>query len=110
MIPKKKKDKGFTEDLLNSVLEIIHSTWQNSWARGEIGAVAAGLHHGHSNARSEQCLQPIPQLPTNAGSLTHGSRPGVEAASSWMLVGFITAETQQEFPKLLLNLLFQLSS
>ena len=33
-----------------------------SQARGLIGAVAAGLHHGHSNARSEPCLRPIPQL------------------------------------------------
>ena len=33
-----------------------------SQARGLIGAVAAGLHHSHSNARSEPCLQPIPQL------------------------------------------------
>ena len=39
-------------------------------ARGQIGAVAAGLYHSHSNARSEQHLQPIPQL-TTATSLTH---------------------------------------
>jgi len=31
-------------------------------ARGPIGAVAAGLHHSHSNARSEPCLRPTPQL------------------------------------------------
>ena len=35
-----------------------------SQARGGIGAVAAGLHHSHSNARSELHLQPIPQLTT----------------------------------------------
>ena len=33
-----------------------------SQARGLIGAVATGLHHSHSNARSESCLQPTPQL------------------------------------------------
>jgi len=33
-----------------------------SQARGIIGAVAAGLHHSHSNARSEPFLQPTPQL------------------------------------------------
>ena len=33
-----------------------------SQARGPIGAVAAGLHHSHSNARSELHLQPRPQL------------------------------------------------
>ena len=29
--------------------------------RGRIGAVAAGLRHNHSHARSEPCLQPTPQ-------------------------------------------------
>ena len=33
-----------------------------SQARGRIGAVAAGLHHSHSNAGSEPCLRPILQL------------------------------------------------
>ena len=36
----------------------------SSQARGRIGATAAGLHHSHSNARSELCLWPIPQLTT----------------------------------------------
>ena len=31
-------------------------------ARGQIGAVAADLHHSHSNAGSEPHLQPTPQL------------------------------------------------
>ena len=33
-----------------------------SQARVRIGAVAACLHHSHSNAESNLCLQPIPQL------------------------------------------------
>ena len=33
-----------------------------SQARGPIGAVADGLHHNHSNARSEPPLRPTPQL------------------------------------------------
>ena len=33
-----------------------------SQARGPIGATAAGLHHSHSNARSELRLRPTPQL------------------------------------------------
>ena len=33
-----------------------------SQARDLIGAVAAGLHHSHSIARSEPHLRPIPQL------------------------------------------------
>ena len=34
----------------------------DSQARGQIKAVAASLHHSHSNTRSEACLKPIPQL------------------------------------------------
>ena len=33
-----------------------------SQARGQIGAIAAGLHHSHSNARSKPHLRPTPQL------------------------------------------------
>ena len=34
----------------------------DSQARGLIGAVAAGLHHSHSNSGSERHLQPTLQL------------------------------------------------
>ena len=51
--------------------------------RGWIGAVAAGLPHSHSNA----------------GSLTHWVKPGLEPTSSWILAGFITAEPQQDSKK-----------
>ena len=33
-----------------------------SQARGQIRGVVAGLHHSHSNARSELCQQPTLQL------------------------------------------------
>ena len=33
-----------------------------SQAKGQIGAVATGLRHGHINARSEPHLPPTPQL------------------------------------------------
>ena len=33
-----------------------------SQAKGPIGAVAASLHHSHSNEGSEPCLQLTPQL------------------------------------------------
>ena len=35
----------------------------------------------------------------NAGSLTHGARPGIELVSSWILVRLITTEPQWELPK-----------
>ena len=34
----------------------------------------------------------------NAGSLTYWARPGIKLKSSWILVGFLTAEPQQELP------------
>ena len=36
-----------------------------SQARSQIGAVAANLWHSHSNAGSEPCLPPTPQLMAN---------------------------------------------
>ena len=38
------------------------AAYGGSQARGLIGAVAAGLHHSHSNMGSEPHLQPTPQL------------------------------------------------
>ena len=38
------------------------AAYGGSQARGQIGATAAGLHHSHSNARSELHLRPTPQL------------------------------------------------
>ena len=51
-----------------------------SQARGQIRAVASGLHCSHSNVR---CL-------------THWARLGIEPTSSWILVGFVTTESQGE--------------
>ena len=39
-----------------------HVPYECSQARGWLGAVAVTLHHSHSKARSELCLQPTPQL------------------------------------------------
>ena len=38
------------------------AAYGGSQARGQIGAVAPGLHQSHSNAGSEPRLQPTPQL------------------------------------------------
>ena len=54
----------------------------SSLARGQIGAVAPGLRHSHSNT----------------GSLTHWARPGIKPMSSWTIVEFITAEPLWEVP------------
>ena len=36
--------------------------YRGSQVRGPTGAVATGLHHSRSNAGSEPCLRPTPQL------------------------------------------------
>ena len=45
--------------------------------------------------RSELCLT-YTTAHGNTGSLTHWVRPGIRPASSWTLVGFVTAELQWE--------------
>ena len=42
---------------------------------------------------------PDPSHVCNARSLTHWVKPGTEPSFSWILVGFVTNEPQQEFPK-----------
>ena len=59
-------------------------------ARGQIQAAAASLHHNHSNARSELHLWPYTAACDKTGSLIHWARPGIEPASSWVLVRFLT--------------------
>ena len=68
----------------------------SSHSRGQIRAIAANLHHSHSNAGSELHLGPTWQLtaaldpwPTELGQ---GSKP----TSSWILVEFICVAPQWE--------------
>ena len=44
------------------ILRAAPVAYGGSQARGLIGAIAARLHHSHSNARSKPFLRPIPQL------------------------------------------------
>ena len=63
--------------------------YEGSQARGLIGAVAASLCHSHSNAGSQAASSTYTTAQGTAGSLSHWTRPGIEPASSWMLVGFV---------------------
>ena len=60
-----------------------------SQAKGRIGAVAVGLRQSHSNAGSEPESATYTTAHSNAGSLTHWARAGIEPATSWFLVGFV---------------------
>ena len=39
----------------------------------------------------------------NTGTPTHQARPGIELTPSWILVGFISTESQQELPGVSFN-------
>ena len=61
-------------------------------------ATAAGLHHSLSNSGSKPRLRPTPHC--NAGTPTQWARPGIEPATSWFLVGFVTAVLWRELLQL----------
>ena len=71
-------------------------TYGSSQARGQTGAAAAGLHHSHNKIASEPHLLPISQFSATLDPLTHWAGPGIEPASSWILVAFVSAEPQGE--------------
>ena len=71
-----------------------------SQARGPVGATTAGLYHSHSSARSELHLWPILQL-TASSILSTLSELGIEPATSWFLVGFISVVPRWELQSLL---------
>ena len=75
----------------------------SSQARGQIRAATTSLHHSHSNTGSQLSMAPTPQFTANARSLIHRARPGIEPTSSWIPVGFVTAEQQWELPCRFLN-------
>ena len=58
----------FFLSFLSFVVVVVAISWAapaaygGSQVRGRIGAVATGLRQSHSNAGSEPCLQPTPQL------------------------------------------------
>ena len=73
-----------------------------SQARSQIGAVAASLCHSHSHSHNIDVICAASVTYTTADgsarSLTHCVRPGIEPASSRMLVRCVSAETRQELP------------
>ena len=51
---------------------------------------AAGLHHSHSTCGIRAASVIYTTAHGNTGSPIHWARPGIETASSWILVGFVT--------------------
>ena len=74
----------------------------SSQARGRTGAAAAaGLHHSHSTT-SKLRLWHAPQFITKPDPLAHWVRPGIEPASSWILVRLLTCRATTGTPKKIL--------
>ena len=72
----------------------------SSQARGQIRDAAADLHHSHSQHQIQAASVTHITPHDNTGSLAQKARPGIEPASSWILVGLIIAEPQGELPVL----------
>ena len=75
------------------VFRAVPAAYGSSTERGQIRAVAASLHHSHSNARSTHMT-----AHGNAGSLTQWARPGIRPASSWILVEFVNRSSTKGTP------------
>ena len=74
-----------------------------------MGAVAAGLHHSRSNARSKPRLWPTPQLMAMPDPLNPLNKARDWPEFSWILVGFV-AKPQRELPDLIFLIKFDLRS
>ena len=74
------------------------AVYGGSQAKGRTGAVAASLHHSHSNHRIQAASATYATAHSNSRSLAHWARPGIEPTSSWMLVRFVSTEPWQELP------------
>ena len=98
-------------------ISAVAATYGGFQARGRTGAIATGLNHSHNHTRSK--LHTIyTTAHYNTGNLTHWARPGIKPAwhiyplklhclwYSWIPVRFVTVESQQELPWVLLNKIF----
>ena len=72
----------------------------SSQARSQIRATAASLCHSHSNSRIWALSATYTIGHGNARSPTHWARLGIEPASSWILVGFVSAAPWRELPRI----------
>ena len=71
------------------------AAYRSSHAKGPITAAVASLHH--SQATQDLCSSATyTTAHSNTRSLTHWAGVGIETATSWVLVRFITADPQQE--------------
>ena len=85
--------------LFGFVLLLFRATpmaYGSSQTRGRIGATAASLHHSHSNGGIQAASVTYTTAHGNIRSPTHWVRPGIEPASSWILVGLVSSAPRRE--------------
>ena len=98
-IPHVESNKNNTKELVLSfvcvcLFRAAPTAYGGSQARGLIRAVASSLRQSHSNARSN-----LHHSSLQCQILNHWVRPGIEPATSWFLVGFISVVPQWELLK-----------
>ena len=71
-------------------------TYGSFQVRGRTWAVAASLVHSHSNWGIWAVSATYTTAHSNPGSPTHWARPGIEPASSWILVRIVSAASWRE--------------
>ena len=72
-----------------------------SQVRGRVGAAA--IAYATAIRDPSHICDLYTTAHSNAGSLTHWKRPGIKPMSSWILVGFVSTEPQQNTTGLLCN-------
>ena len=82
--------------LFFGLFRAVPTAYESSQARGQIGTLAAILCHRHSNARSEPVSVTYTTAHSNTGSLTYWAKPGIEPASSWLLVRFVSSRPRRK--------------
>ena len=68
----------------------------SSQTRGLIRATAISLHYNHNNGKIWAASATYSTAHRNARSPTHWARPGIKPTSSWIPVGFVSAEPKWE--------------
>ena len=80
-----------------------HVAYRGSQERGWIRPTAAGLYQPQPR-RIWASSSTYTIAPSNAESLTHWARPGIEPSTSWLLVRFTSAVSQWELlPEIYIN-------
>ena len=82
------------------------TAYGSSQASGWIRAVAAGLHHSYSNARSQSHLWPIPELKATLDRTLNPLNEARDWTCILMDIRFVSTEPQQELPICVFWMLF----